>query len=91
MTDLSWRLALGVEVAALACGVVAFVTRNRERGPQLEGAYFNRSTRDGESTFAVAPEHFDVWDPYLWLGSAVSLALVGALLLLLAFRARPNL
>jgi hypothetical protein len=86
---LTWRLGLAVEAVAVACGVVAFVGRNRERGGEIEGAYFNRSVNGGGGTFSIAPDEFDVLDPYLWLGSAVALAAVGAaLLVVLAFRAR---
>ncbi len=85
------RIGLAVEAAALFCVVVAFVNRNRERGGEIEGVYFNQSVdRGGESTFAVAPAKFDILDPYLWLGAAVALALVGACVLLVAFRARRS-
>lgn len=69
---------------------MAFVNQHRERGGEIEGAYFNRSLNGGESTFSIAPEDFDILDPYLWLGCAVALALVGGVLLLLVFRARRS-
>ena len=75
-------MGLGIEVAALTCFVVAFV--NRGHGYGREGVYFNPSLTDTPNTVF---DDLDVWDPHLWLGAAIALALSGAIVLALAHRA----
>jgi hypothetical protein len=81
-------LALGAWAGAAASGLVGLTQRDECR---IEGAYFNRS--EGAPAYAGvfdSPcDEFTASNPYLWLGAAIALALVGAVVLAL-LRRRPG-
>lgn len=81
---MKWRLlALGLEITALACGVVAYATRETT----LEGVYFGSGD---DAIFNPSDgnwfEPFDFSQPYLWAGAGIACALAGAMVFLFARR-----
>jgi hypothetical protein len=87
-----WTAAgLAIELAAAACALAAYLLRDFDvgEGPEIEGAYFNRS--EGAPAYAGVFEDDIGWfdpfsfsNPYLWLGAAVAFALAGAAILVMA-------
>lgn len=89
--------ALGVSllVAALLCGVVAFVERDSIEVLRAEPAYLDKSAGEkpqASGYTALSPASGDQFSPfrveqaYLWLGLAIGSGLAGVVVLLLARR-----
>lgn len=77
-----WRiLALALEIAALAFGVVAYLNRQST----VEGVYFG--TGDDAIVNPLEGNWFQPFDfsqPYLWAGAGIACALTGVVVFLLA-------
>ena len=95
-----WRiLAVAVELAALACFVVAYLNRDIDvqRDVVVTGSNVGAEDPGTPGWTAYAPleeadptpsrfEPFDFWDGYLWLGAGTALAIVGAAMTLMVVR-----